>query len=137
MLFRSYRFFSTTSAFLEDNGYVHYEVSNFARAESLVSRHNHKYWDHTPYLGLGPAAHSFRGNRRWWNHRNLQRYIGDLHAGRTPVDGREDLSQEQLRMEARIVRPGPCMGPHSGSGGGRQVINTEGVHGASRYRCRP
>jgi len=95
-----YRFFSTTSAFLEDNGYVHYEVSNFARGESLVSRHNHKYWDHTPYLGLGPAAHSFRGNRRWWNHRDLQRYIGDLRAGRTPVDGLEDLSQEQLRMEA-------------------------------------
>lgn len=95
-----YRFFSTTSAFLEDNGYVHYEVSNFARTESHVSRHNHKYWDHTPYLGLGPAAHSFRGNRRWWNHRDLGRYVLDIRSGHEPVEDREELLQEQLRMEA-------------------------------------
>lgn len=95
-----YRFFSSTSAFLEDRGYTHYEVSNFARTEALISRHNHKYWDHTPYLGLGPAAHSFRGNMRWWNHRDLDRYIGDMREGRMPVDGQEDLSQEQLQMEA-------------------------------------
>lgn len=95
-----YRFFSTTSAFLEDNGYDHYEVSNFARAESHVSRHNHKYWDHTPYLGLGPAAHSFRGNLRWWNHRDVDRYVRDARSGRKPVEGREALSQEELRTEA-------------------------------------
>ena len=96
----AFGYFSTTSEFLEERGYVHYEVSNFARNESLVSRHNHKYWDHTPYLGLGPAAHSFRGSRRWWNHRDLERYIGDTREGRVPVDGQEDLSQEQLQMEA-------------------------------------
>jgi oxygen-independent coproporphyrinogen-3 oxidase len=95
-----YRFFSTTSAFLEDNGYDHYEVSNFARAESLISRHNHKYWDHTPYLGLGPAAHSFRGNLRWWNHRDVGRYVCDARSGRKPAEGLEELSQEELRTEA-------------------------------------
>ncbi|MCU0582338.1 MAG: hypothetical protein MUE57_00635 [Syntrophales bacterium] len=51
----AFGYFSTTSEFLEERGYVHYEVSNFARTEALISRHNHKYWDHTPYLGLGPA----------------------------------------------------------------------------------
>ncbi len=96
----AYRFFTETSAFLEERGYLHYEVSNFARDESLVSRHNHKYWDHTPYLGLGPAAHSFRENRRWWNHRDVERYVGALRSGRRPLDGHEELKLEQLRTEA-------------------------------------
>ena len=93
-------FFEETSTFLEDSGYVHYEVSNFARAESLISRHNHGYWDHSPYLGLGPAAHSFRGNRRWWNHRDVGRYVHDARSGKRPVAGGEELSQEELRTEA-------------------------------------
>ncbi len=45
-------FFMTTSKILTDAGYIHYEVSNFARTDSLKSRHNMKYWQHTPYLGL-------------------------------------------------------------------------------------
>ena len=62
-----YDFFVKTAEVIEDRGYVHYEVSNFARSMGLASRHNQKYWDHTPYLGLGPGAHSFAGNQRWWN----------------------------------------------------------------------
>jgi oxygen-independent coproporphyrinogen-3 oxidase len=96
----AYRFFSMTSAFLEQRGYTHYEVSNFAREHALISRHNHKYWDHTPCLGLGPAAHSFNGNRRWWNHRCLELYMRDVNSGRAPLAGEEDLSPEQLRLEA-------------------------------------
>jgi oxygen-independent coproporphyrinogen-3 oxidase len=95
-----YRFFSMTSDFLEEHGYTHYEVSNFARHPSLASRHNSKYWDHSPYLGLGPAAHSFQGTRRWWNHRSLERYVRDLENGRFPLGGEEDLTQEELRLEA-------------------------------------
>ena len=96
----AYRFFTMTSAFLEQQGYTHYEVSNFAREHAFVSRHNHKYWDHSPCLGLGPAAHSFNGNRRWWNHRSLELYLRDVNGGRTPVAGLEDLSAEELRLEA-------------------------------------
>jgi len=96
----AYRFFTSTSAFLEQRGYTHYEVSNFAREHALISRHNHKYWDHSPCLGLGPAAHSFSGNRRWWNHRSLELYLRDVNGGRTPVAGLEDLSAEELRLEA-------------------------------------
>ena len=96
----AYRFFSATSTFLEAHGYLHYEVSNFALGEARISRHNHKYWDHAPYLGLGPAAHSFRATRRWWNHRSVERYIRDIRQGRTPLEGQEELSQEQLRTEA-------------------------------------
>jgi oxygen-independent coproporphyrinogen III oxidase len=95
-----YRFFSMTSDFLEGRGYAHYEVSNFARHRSLVSRHNCKYWDHTPYLGLGPAAHSFKGNRRWWNHRSLDRYTRDVEDGRPPLGGEENLAPDELCLEA-------------------------------------
>ena len=51
---------------LERNGFRQYEVSNYARP-GLESRHNSRYWDRTPYLGLGPGAHSFDGRRRRWN----------------------------------------------------------------------
>ncbi|MEN6448090.1 MAG: radical SAM family heme chaperone HemW [Syntrophaceae bacterium] len=93
-------FFMRTSLFLEDAGYLHYEISSFAAGMDKASRHNRKYWDHTPYLGLGPSAHSFRGGRRWWNHSSLIDYLRDLSAARQPVSGSEDLDQGQLRLEA-------------------------------------
>ena len=95
-----YEFFMKTAETLEDAGYIHYEVSSFARNTVLFSRHNQKYWNHTPYLGLGPAAHSFIDNKRWWNHRSLEKYITDIETGRPPVEETESLTIEQLRMEA-------------------------------------
>lgn len=95
-----YEFFVKTSEFLKDAGYIHYEVSNFARGTKYASRHNQKYWDHSPYLGLGPSAHSFRDNRRWWNHRSLEQYITEINAGILPVEETEILTTEQLRLEA-------------------------------------
>ncbi|MGZ6202597.1 MAG: hypothetical protein ACXWM6_13880, partial [Thermodesulfobacteriota bacterium] len=81
-------------------GYIHYEVSNFARGMKYASRHNQKYWDHSPYLGLGPSAHSFQPNRRWWNHRSLDQYLAAINAGNLPVEETESLTMEQLRLEA-------------------------------------
>jgi oxygen-independent coproporphyrinogen-3 oxidase len=93
-------FFVATAQFLEQHGYVHYEISNFALGESNRSRHNQKYWHHVPYLGLGPAAHSFQCGCRWWNHKSIQRYCQELAAGRLPISGAELLSEEQLHLEA-------------------------------------
>ncbi len=95
-----HEFFTHTSETLEGAGYIHYEVSNFARGYDWMSRHNRKYWNHTPYLGLGPAAHSFAGRRRWWNHRSLDRYIGMVNAGLPPIGGTEILTREQVLLEA-------------------------------------
>jgi oxygen-independent coproporphyrinogen-3 oxidase len=94
-----YDFFMTTSERLEKEGYIHYEVSNFARREMFRSRHNMKYWNHVTYLGLGPSAHSFSGNRRWWNHASLERYISDLEQNRRPVEETEILTDRDLRLE--------------------------------------
>ncbi len=95
-----YDFFMRTSELLEDSGYTHYEVSNFARNPSFMSRHNRKYWNHTPYIGLGPAAHSFSGNRRWWNYRSVEDYIDRIGRGFPPIERSEILEMEQLRLEA-------------------------------------
>jgi oxygen-independent coproporphyrinogen-3 oxidase len=95
-----YEFFMKTAEMLEDAGYVHYEVSSFAGDMTLASRHNQKYWDHTPYLGLGPSAHSFSANRRWWNYRSVDRYITALKSGNQPVEASESLTREQLQLEA-------------------------------------
>jgi oxygen-independent coproporphyrinogen-3 oxidase len=91
--------FFITSEILEKAGYIHYEVSNFARNAHFQSRHNQKYWDHTPYLGLGPASHSFLQNRRWWNHRSISQYINFLNGENLPIGGEETLDSEQLRSE--------------------------------------
>jgi oxygen-independent coproporphyrinogen-3 oxidase len=96
-------FFFKTAEILEEASYIHYEVSNFARNERFLSRHNQKYWDHTPYLGLGPSAHSFDGHRRWWNKRNLLAYLEDAAKGVPPVSDLETLTSEQLRLEAMFL----------------------------------
>ena len=93
-------FFLRTSHFLEQHGYVHYEVSNYSKGPSFQSRHNLKYWHHVPYLGLGPSAHSFLGNTRWWNFRSIQQYLEFLEGGSAPIEGQESLSPEQLNLES-------------------------------------
>ena len=85
---------------LEASGYGQYEISNFARSEQYRSRHNRKYWNSVPYIGLGPAAHSFIEPVRYWNHRELSAYLADLEKGQLPVRAKESLTPGQLMIEA-------------------------------------
>ena len=98
--------FLATSQILEGQGFAHYEVSNYARSgiNRNACRHNLKYWDRIPYLGLGPSAHSFQGNLRWWNHRSVSQYCQDLDRGRRPIQGSERLSEEQAALERLSLR---------------------------------
>lgn len=91
--------FGTTLDVLSGAGYEHYEISNFARTPELKSRHNRKYWNHTPYTGFGPAAHSFCGIERRWNISDLSGYIKRIDAGQSPVGDTETLTRDQLMME--------------------------------------
>ncbi len=95
--------FLSTSQILADAGYIHYEVSNFARNHSVKSRHNTKYWRHIPYLGLGPSSHSFLKNTRWWNKAAVAGYLKDLSDNQSPVDQFEELSSDQLALEALFL----------------------------------
>ena len=62
---------------LEKAYYYHYEISNFARS-GFYSRHNTAYWQQKPYIGIGPAAHSYNGTSRQWNVNNNSQYITAL-----------------------------------------------------------
>ena len=77
----------------EEAGFQQYEVSNFARP-GCESLHNSRYWDRTPYLGLGPGAHSFDGRHRRWNHPDNQLYISTLTSSTN--DTRPHFSEETL-----------------------------------------
>ncbi len=92
--------FQTAVRFLADNGFAQYEISNFACAAEKRSRHNRKYWSFVPYLGFGPAAHSFIAPERWWNTGSLDRYIGLTERGRPPVEERETVTYPQQIIEA-------------------------------------
>ena len=61
---------------LEENGIMQYEISNFAKSE-YESRHNLKYWNCEEYLGLGPAAHSFLGGKRFYFERDLSSFLNN------------------------------------------------------------
>lgn len=91
-------------------GYVQYEVSNF----SLPGRralHNSGYWDRSPYIGLGPGAHSFDGDRRrWWNAPDLDRYIAVFGGGSAYSDcavssvvSEETLTDEDVLTETIML----------------------------------
>jgi oxygen-independent coproporphyrinogen-3 oxidase len=94
------QFFLATSESLEEAGYIHYEISNFSRGPRHASRHNRKYWDHTPYLGLGPSAHSFSGSVRRWNTSSVKAYMNALLAKNLPLESMEILTPDQLQTEA-------------------------------------
>jgi oxygen-independent coproporphyrinogen-3 oxidase len=65
---------------LNQNGYLHYEISNFA-LPGYISRHNSAYWNGKKYLGVGPSAHSFNGEIRSWNIAKNTSYINFVHKG--------------------------------------------------------
>jgi len=79
-------------------GYDWYELSNWARPGHSC-RHNRLYWEQGDYRGIGAAAHSHRGGRRWWNIRTPQRYIEAVEDGRSATAGEEVLTESQRRFE--------------------------------------
>lgn len=79
------------TTFAKEQGYEHYEVSNFALPGNR-SRHNGNYWKGAPYLGIGPGAHSFDGKQRRWNVSNNNIYIKSLKSDASYFET-EDLSR--------------------------------------------
>ena len=82
---------------LTANGYIHYEVSNFA-LPNCESKHNSSYWNDTPYIGLGAGAHSYNGQQRQWNISDLDTYIQQANAHQLQPQI-EQLTDEQRHIE--------------------------------------
>jgi oxygen-independent coproporphyrinogen-3 oxidase len=77
-------------------GYVHYEISNYAKP-GFESKHNSSYWKGKPYLGFGPSAHSFDGNKtRSWNVANNSMYILQLENNQLPSTAETLSTREQF-----------------------------------------
>ncbi|MBW3615435.1 MAG: radical SAM family heme chaperone HemW [Actinobacteria bacterium] len=85
-------------ATLAGAGLANYEISNWAE-RGHECRHNRLYWEGGDYRGIGCAAHSHQGGRRWWNLRTPDRYIAAIDAGASPVAGSEVLAPADRRME--------------------------------------
>lgn len=66
---------------LQEAGFIHYEVSNYSK-EGKMAKHNSSYWNGTPYIGIGPSAHSFDGRSRQWNIAGNIRYIEAVDSGK-------------------------------------------------------
>ncbi len=79
-------------------GFEHYEVSNYAKPGHRA-RHNSSYWSRVPYLGVGPSAHSFDGERRRWNLAAYTEWAAALAEGRDPRAGEEVLTSEDRATE--------------------------------------
>lgn len=94
--------FRLLSNFLKEKGYEHYEVSNFA-LPGRHSRHNTSYWHHQPYLGIGPAAHSFDGKSRRWNIHSVHKYISGAE-NKSIAYEQEKLDRVQLFNEFVMLR---------------------------------
>ena len=90
------------------NGYVHYEVSNFALL-NRHSRHNSSYWNDTPYIGLGAGAHSYDGQQRQWNISDLDIYIERALAHDLQPEI-ETLTPEQKHTERIMLGLRTCQG---------------------------
>ena len=98
--------YGTLVDWAEENGFVQYEISNFCRP-GMQSRHNSRYWNRTPYLGVGAAAHSFDGQHRRWNVADASQYVASVMAGHIAHEeeelGLKDAYNEYVMTSLRTV----------------------------------
>ena len=94
--------FQMLIAKLKQAGYRHYEISNFAQP-GCESRHNSSYWNDTPYIGCGAAAHSYNGISRQWNIADIQEYIKGIESN-SPKFEIEHLSEEEQYNDTILTR---------------------------------
>lgn len=100
-----------SSAFLTGKGFRRYEISNFSRKD-FECRHNLNYWNYGSYLGFGPSAHSAlisceKGEyrvKRFWNYKDLDRYIRRVKKNTTAVEDTEELDSDKIALERLLLR---------------------------------
>ncbi len=89
-------------------GFEHYEISNFARP-GFRSQHNSSYWNDTPYVGIGAAAHSYNQTTRSWNTADVKKYIESINCGLLPNES-ETLSPEMIYNDFVMLSLRTCEG---------------------------
>jgi len=111
------KMYLTASEYLENKGFQKYEISNFAY-KGFECKHNLAYWTRSPYLGLGPSAHSFIGNKRFHNPSNIFSYAKIKDKNRTlwiedyfvtPFDELKERIFLGMRIKEGITVKSPCL----------------------------
>ena len=87
---------------LKNNGYIHYEVSNFAR-KGFESKHNYTYWKNEPYYGVGLAASGYIGKLRYKNTTNFQKYLNGENIREEEILSLEDEMKYQILLNLRTI----------------------------------
>jgi len=95
-------FYKIIIELLSENGYLNYEISNFAK-QGYECTHNKNYWNFTPYLALGLGSHSFDGKKRFWNTGEFARYFEMLEKNEFPIESEEVLTGEQRKIETVML----------------------------------
>ena len=93
--------------FLRANGFVHYEISNFARGENFLSRHNLKYWHGGEYYGIGAGASGYINGERYTNEAKIEDYIASPFAKSDveKIDKNGKMS-EYMILNLRLLQSG-------------------------------
>ncbi len=99
---QSIRQFEILMDILTAKSFEHYEISNFAKP-NFYSKHNSSYWDGTPYIGIGPSAHSFDGNKRQWNIAHNIKYANAI-SNDLPHYEQETLANKDKANEFILTR---------------------------------
>lgn len=94
--------YNWTRDYLATHGLIQYELSNFARV-GYESRHNSVYWDRKPYKGFGLGAHSFDGEIRFENEKNLTKYLAQMNGDSCEAVRCEQLTAEQVHLERLML----------------------------------
>jgi oxygen-independent coproporphyrinogen-3 oxidase len=99
--------FDEARLLLERQGFIHYEISNFC-LPGRECRHNLNYWRGGEYLGLGPAAASHLGGRRWKNRADLPAYLGSPSGVMDEVEalGLKEKAAEEAMLRLRLLVEG-------------------------------
>jgi len=97
--------FLLTDRILTNAGYTHYEISNYA-LPGFEAKHNSSYWSGRSYLGIGPAAHSFKNNVRSWNVSNNNAYTKAINSNQpwfeSEVLSEKDQFNEMIMTSLRV-----------------------------------
>ena len=106
--------YERAASFLEDLGFLHYEISNWAADEEYMSRHNMQYWFVLPYYGFGAGAHGWIGHQRIRNESKIGDYIRAVNESKErfpaaaeilPQDRRTEM-QDVMMLGLRMLREG-------------------------------
>ena len=85
---------------MKNNGFDHYEISNYCK-EEFYSRHNLVYWNNLEYYGFGLGASGFIGNRRYSNTRSINKYLEGSYIVEEEILDEDDLWYYEIMLNLR------------------------------------